>query len=209
MSQAYRDGPVFYHSGPGNAMYLDWDAITAGRADQIIENQWQSLLNALSQTTSPGDPIPIDIIGFSRGAALARHFGNLIDQHTTAGLFSYADTLRGQIAACIDMRFMGLFDTVAQFGPLGARTSNYDLTVAQGWQWVAHAVALHEHRWTFPLTLALDADGHNVVEAPFIGAHADIGGGRSEEHTSELQSLMRISYAVFCLKKKKKRKTAD
>src|SRR3546814_7977860 len=32
---------------------------------------------------------------------------------------------------------------------------------------------------------------------------AVIGGGRSEEHTSELQSLMRISYAVFCLQKKK------
>src|SRR3546814_7514659 len=33
---------------------------------------------------------------------------------------------------------------------------------------------------------------------------AGVGGGkRSEEHTSELQSLMRISYAVFCLKKKK------
>src|SRR3546814_19152919 len=31
--------------------------------------------------------------------------------------------------------------------------------------------------------------------------------GRSEEHTSELQSLMRISYAVFCLKKKKTKKT--
>src|SRR3546814_1858477 len=30
---------------------------------------------------------------------------------------------------------------------------------------------------------------------------------RSEEHTSELQSLMRISYAVFCLKKKKLKKT--
>src|SRR3546814_8849654 len=30
--------------------------------------------------------------------------------------------------------------------------------------------------------------------------------GRSEEHTSELQSLMRISYAVFCLKKKKDKK---
>src|SRR3546814_4411153 len=30
--------------------------------------------------------------------------------------------------------------------------------------------------------------------------------GRSEEHTSELQSLVRISYAVFCLKKKKKEK---
>src|SRR3546814_2287287 len=32
---------------------------------------------------------------------------------------------------------------------------------------------------------------------------------RSEEHTSELQSLMRISYAVFCLKKKKKQKTKE
>src|SRR3546814_4168205 len=32
---------------------------------------------------------------------------------------------------------------------------------------------------------------------------------RSEEHTSELQSLMRISYAVFCLKKKKKRTTHE
>src|SRR3546814_1594649 len=32
------------------------------------------------------------------------------------------------------------------------------------------------------------------------------GNPRSEEHTSELQSLMRISYAVFCLKKKKKNK---
>src|SRR3546814_5328779 len=32
---------------------------------------------------------------------------------------------------------------------------------------------------------------------------------RSEEHTSELQSLMRISYAVFCLKKKKKTHTHD
>src|SRR3546814_5139594 len=33
--------------------------------------------------------------------------------------------------------------------------------------------------------------------------------GRSEEHTSELQSLMRISYAVFCLKKKKNKKTGS
>src|SRR3546814_7555578 len=33
-----------------------------------------------------------------------------------------------------------------------------------------------------------------------------VGARRSEEHTSELQSLMRISYAVFCLKQKKKKK---
>src|SRR3546814_1395894 len=46
----------------------------------------------------------------------------------------------------------------------------------------------------------------------FVRAHrghvvaVDVDIARSEEHTSELQSLMRISYAVFCLKKKKKKK---
>src|SRR3546814_17755424 len=47
------------------------------------------------------------------------------------------------------------------------------------------------------------------VQAAFfqLGSSVTCGGHsptRSEEHTSELQSLMRISYAVFCLKKKKK-----
>src|SRR3546814_5447097 len=43
------------------------------------------------------------------------------------------------------------------------------------------------------------------VRACLVSARADLGTAwfRSEEHTSELQSLMRISYAVFCLKKKK------
>src|SRR3546814_3310861 len=40
-----------------------------------------------------------------------------------------------------------------------------------------------------------------------LDARAGIEIPRSEEHTSELQSLMRISYAVFCLKKKKKTKS--
>src|SRR3546814_3614007 len=39
------------------------------------------------------------------------------------------------------------------------------------------------------------------------GTHVPHLLGRSEEHTSELQSLMRISYAVFCLKKKKETTT--
>src|SRR3546814_8433608 len=39
--------------------------------------------------------------------------------------------------------------------------------------------------------------------APIMGVAIDRFGPRSKEHTSELQSLMRISYAVFCLKKKK------
>src|SRR3546814_1430445 len=42
-----------------------------------------------------------------------------------------------------------------------------------------------------------------VVEEHLVCVAADFAIERSEEHTSELQSLMRISYAVFCLKKKK------
>src|SRR3546814_5777711 len=41
-----------------------------------------------------------------------------------------------------------------------------------------------------------------VEETELSGAAGDSSVSRSEEHTSELQSLMRISYAVFCLKKK-------
>src|SRR3546814_757189 len=41
---------------------------------------------------------------------------------------------------------------------------------------------------------------------PHIACPTTFGTARSEEHTSELQSLMRISYAVFCLKKKNKYK---
>src|SRR3546814_2679492 len=46
--------------------------------------------------------------------------------------------------------------------------------------------------------------GDVAVDQPEIEM---IGKPRSEEHTSELQSLMRISYAVFCLKKKTKKTT--
>src|SRR3546814_2026652 len=55
-----------------------------------------------------------------------------------------------------------------------------------------HAIdALSTHSLRVGLTQDLFANGE------------DAGPIRSEEHTSELQSLMRISYAVFCLKKKK------
>src|SRR3546814_5274426 len=43
----------------------------------------------------------------------------------------------------------------------------------------------------------------------YVRYHIDDLDDRSEEHTSELQSLMRISYAVFCLKKKKNNETSN
>src|SRR3546814_6266418 len=59
-----------------------------------------------------------------------------------------------------------------------------------------------------------NGDASDQAAAPLVvlfatdleAMHAKVlAAGRSEEHTSELQSLMRISYAVFCLKKKKKK----
>src|SRR3546814_3282465 len=49
---------------------------------------------------------------------------------------------------------------------------------------------------------AVDAGHHDAADGVFHRRLYHHAAGRSEEHTSELQSLMRISYAVFCLKKK-------
>src|SRR3546814_1582938 len=62
----------------------------------------------------------------------------------------------------------------------------------------------HEARGESAENLALMAlIDCQFLETPFYGARQM----RSEEHTSELQSLMRTSYAVFCVKKKKNRNT--
>src|SRR3546814_5203615 len=57
-------------------------------------------------------------------------------------------------------------------------------------------------RWTKPRPSQLPSPRPNRSAEPRVRSAAGMT-TRSEEHTSELQSLMRISYAVFCLKKKK------
>src|SRR3546814_3596661 len=67
---------------------------------------------------------------------------------------------------------------------------------AHGPKWQTHSIA--GERWNgFDAVRALGDGDDEILLVPLAG-HT-----RSEEHTSELQSLMRISYAVFCLKKKK------
>src|SRR3546814_989112 len=56
-----------------------------------------------------------------------------------------------------------------------------------------------QHRGFFPEVHGIGRENTGAVHHPGVAADTR---ERSEEHTSELQSLMRISYAVFCLKKK-------
>src|SRR3546814_1494710 len=79
----------------------------------------------------------------------------------------------------------------------------------------AHCLAHHRHGQALALLGRLAGVGGKTLlvhpaDRGEAGHHrlqqraAEFGRLRSEEHTSELQSLMRISYAVFCLKKKNK-----
>src|SRR3546814_6453356 len=70
------------------------------------------------------------------------------------------------------------------------------------WHRVAPTLA---ERYT---VVATDLRGYGDSSKPAGGGDHSAYSFRSEEHTSELQSLMRISYAVFCLKKKKNTTTS-
>src|SRR3546814_3860173 len=63
---------------------------------------------------------------------------------------------------------------------------------------------LPRDRATLPLVAVEQRLRLRSFEQDLAQLGRDVPGVRSEEHTSELQSLMRISYAVFCLKKKNK-----
>src|SRR3546814_10058833 len=74
----------------------------------------------------------------------------------------------------------------------------YDFPVEQRFRWSQLVKAFREAAWALLLPV--------IILGGIFGGFVTATEGaalRSEEHTSELQSLMRISYAVFCLKKKK------
>src|SRR3546814_3684446 len=78
-----------------------------------------------------------------------------------------------------------------------------DYSTVDGEQMATHVVMV-ENRMIMTMDpaelAAANGGGKTDAEPVDLGAKK-----RSEEHTSELQSLMRISYAVFCLKKKKQK----
>src|SRR3546814_2256864 len=97
-----------------------------------------------------------------------------------------------------DQLAVDLVGALPDLGDLGVAHQPFDPVVTDV---AVAAVQLHR----------LLRDAHREVGGAQLqhrGLDAEVGGAglenRSEEHTSELQSLMRISYAVFCLKKQNK-----
>src|SRR3546814_5452022 len=98
----------------------------------------------------------------------------------TDTLFPYTTLFRSDDFAGFAARLARLIGDPASCRAMGAKSANLDFA-----RWDARA-----------MTREIESVYRNLLSMPAQR-------GRSEEHTSELQSLMRISYAVFCLKKKK------
>src|SRR3546814_2874186 len=89
----------------------------------------------------------------------------------------------------------------ARICPKAWRTGRRDVIVVERIDpdgGTAHRISIRGHELIADMSAP---DGHDAGPDPHDLYDSALGACRSEEHTSELQSLMRISYAVFCLKK--------
>src|SRR3546814_7445516 len=116
-------------------------------------------------------------------------------------------------------------DEAAELARLGAAATGLPPSTAQSVQLLIDGAAKYaslleaiatarEHIHVEYYICQPDSTGNALLEALVERARAGVrvrlllDAVRSEEHTSELQSLMRISYAVFCLKKQKRKKSS-
>ncbi|MBL9104837.1 MAG: DUF2235 domain-containing protein [Myxococcales bacterium] len=117
-------------------------------------------LSARCGEVQPQGERTVDIFGFSRGAAIARTFTNLVNQ----GLQRQQPLIR--------VRFLGIFDTVGSFGIPGDDSDpgeNLGIDTLDARE-IAHYTARHEYRQNFPLTRTSSSD------TPYTGCHSDVGG---------------------------------
>jgi len=169
-----------------------FDRYDAGSARARVDAMLLALDQALRDPDTASDTVEVDVIGFSRGAAMARDFANSVASRIRTG--HYAGLQR-----CVSLNFVGLWDTVAQFGLNGVANDRWNLTIPEEARVVVHAVAANEHRRIFPLESILSAPagpdavpartpvsgvrtaGQGLrIEQAFIGDHADIGGSHAE-----------------------------
>lgn len=188
----YEGRQEFYTKGVGTRYGLIGKvlggAFGVGGRHRIREASAQMAKNFVTGDTD------IDIIGFSRGAALALHFANVIARE------GVRDPATGAvIAKKPTIRFLGLWDLVAAFGipiNLGIRFNRinlgYVLTLPDNVQHCFHALALDECRQAFRPTRT--KGGYEVW---FRGVHSDVGGGNDNAKLNNIALRWMLKKAVI------------
>ena len=173
----------------------------------------------------------IDIVGFSRGAAMAVHFANLIATH---GLFPPNDSKRGLLNWVPSLRlpfrrkpsapgerpkirFLGLWDTVGSFGiPLGRlrnRPGRWKIsTIPDNVLHSFHAMALDEVRQTFSLVQPQSAtvkDPPQHYEVWFRGVHSNLGGGYPDRGLSDIALAWMMEMYLWTIEQEQLRAAAE
>jgi len=163
--------PVRYSRGPGTEGGLLtrlWDASsgvsTASRAEDACRTVFSDI-RAIRDQQAHAD-IRVLVAGFSRGAAAARHFMNLMERNCRME----------ETAADPGVRFYALlFDTVAT-----GQRGNLMLSIPSSADRVLHFVSLDERRLFFRLDLDEPANDGRVLTIPLPGVHSDVGDSYAE-----------------------------
>ena len=179
---------------PDKVHYLEGVGTRLGAVGKVLgglfglggRSRVEEMTEHLRKNWENGDEV-IDVVGFSRGAALALHFTHQLGDH---GL-----TLSNGDIAKPRVRFLGLWDTVASFGLSFDTVINFN-EINLGWDvntlsssvdHCFHAMALDERRETFQITrLNENQSSENIEELWFRGVHSDVGGGNGNYERSNI-----------------------
>ena len=171
----------------------------AGVVEQV-KRAFKTLVETTKRLTEgqPIDRLTLDLFGFSRGAAAARHAAHEINQGEN-GLLAQMLAENGILwPKTVEIRFVGLFDSVAAIvnpaaGDLSAHNNrNHPVKLYLNSDKVRHAVhltAAHEHRRNFALNSLQSRDGSlpaNFREISLPGVHSDIGGGYGDSQREDV-----------------------
>ncbi len=166
----------FYNAYQDNKFYLEGVGTRLGFIGKVLGGvggsggrlRIKEAVKELKKNFDNGDKI-VNIVGFSRGAALALHFSNEVVEE-------YPDA---------EIRFLGIWDVVASFGLPGNKVNiGWHLTLPKNVKKYCHAMALDERRGNFEPTRVKGSDGATIndgrlEEVWFRGVHSDVGGGMS------------------------------
>lgn len=158
----------------------DWDKAIAYSIGEKVKKAIETAQKFFRDF--PNAPIGIlDVFGFSRGAAAARHFVNEVHRLNKQSPKYFGGPQ-------LQVRFLGLFDTVGSIGIAGDNSQKlytgeeFILDInPNAVQHAFHLTARHEQREYFPLSSLYTAPGQlpaaHFEEVELPGAHSDVGGG--------------------------------